>query len=139
MEYVVCAKEYVRSRSTELAQRNGEWGSGGVEGVSFVVPLKDEDGVSGGVRRDGGRRARSKGPSFLVGEDDGEDARAFLDLVVEQDAAFAGSDLTNDITLEIFFHGLDDSCRYTSGSEESNLDARKTDEDSMAKGTHSTF
>ena len=71
--------------------------------------------------------------------DDGEDARAFLDLVVEQDAAFAGSDLTNDITLEIFFHGLDDSCRYTSGSEESNLDARKADEDSMAKGTHSTF
>ena len=76
MEYAVCAKEYVRSRSTELAQRNGEWGSGGVEGVSFVVPLKDEDGVSGGVRRDGGRRARSKGPSFLVGEDDGEDARS---------------------------------------------------------------
>lgn len=47
-----------------------------MEGVSLVAPLKDDEGVSGGVRRDGGRRARSEKLSFLVGEGEGEDARS---------------------------------------------------------------
>ena len=42
----------------------------------MVAPLKDDEGVSGGVRREGGRRARSEMASFLVGEEEGEDARS---------------------------------------------------------------
>ena len=39
------------------------------------VELKDEEGVSGGVRSEGARR-EAVWPSLLVGEEDGEEARS---------------------------------------------------------------
>lgn len=75
--YAEWAAAKTRSRSDALNQRRGERGSGGVDGVSFVLELKDEEGVSGGVRRMGGRRKCSEEGSFLaVGEDDVEDAKS---------------------------------------------------------------
>lgn len=74
--YAECAAAKTRSRSDALNQRRGERGSGGVDGVSFVLELKDEEGVSGGVRSMGGRRKCSEGSFLGVGEDDGEDAKS---------------------------------------------------------------
>lgn len=73
--YAECAALKTRSRSEELTQRSGEWESGGVAGVSLEVELKDEEGVSGGVRSEGARR-EAVWPSLLVGEEDGEEARS---------------------------------------------------------------